>query len=353
MPIDERSGLAPLGQWHPSGQVLESGALSIPLHGSVLTFSDRAETVLARLSDGTPAAVEVDTADGTIIRCGYDLFAEIEQLLGEGQHAKYAATATLARHVELLRSWLVATAGVLVEIPPAREGHPYAVCLTHDIDFLDLRRHRRDRTLLGFLYRATVGSLRDMVTGRDGLRRLARNWSTVASLPLVYLGLHSDPWQPFASYVAADRTPSTFFVIPFRGRGGDKLEPGRAKRRQVGYDVDDVGPTLKALHAEGCEIGVHGIDAWHSTAAGRTEQERVSRVVGDAALGVRIHWLCFDTEARRLEQAGYDYDATFGWNDAVGFKAGHSPGVPPARRRAPPRAAVAHPGHGAVLLQLA
>ena len=36
-----------------------------------------------------------------------------------------------------------------------------------------------------------------------------------------------------------------------------------------------------------------------------------------------MHWLCFDAQSyRRLDEAGYDYDATCGFNDAVGFKAG-------------------------------
>lgn len=323
MPIDETYGLAPIGRRDLAGQTLESGSVSIPLEGPVLTFSGMAGTVLARLGDGTPVAVKVDDVGGVVIRCGYDLFTEVERLLGDGQDAKSAGTATLDGHIELLKRWLVATAGAVVEIPPVRAGHPYAVCLTHDVDFLALRRHSHDRTLLGFLFRGSIGSLRDVVTGRGSVRRLARNWMAVATLPLVHLGLRDDPWEPFRSYASKDGARSTFFVIPFRERGGEKLEPDVARRRAVTYDVDDVSATLRALHADGFEIGVHGIDAWHSATAGRTEQQRVSRVVGDGTLGVRMHWLCFDAQSyRRLDEAGFDYDATCGYNDAVGFKAG-------------------------------
>jgi hypothetical protein len=36
-----------------------------------------------------------------------------------------------------------------------------------------------------------------------------------------------------------------------------------------------------------------------------------------------MHWLCYDEAApARLEAAGYAYDSTSGYNDAVGFKAG-------------------------------
>jgi O-antigen ligase len=322
MPIDERTPLA-IGTRLPPGQVIRSEALSIPLQGTVLTFRGLVAADSPQAQNDVSAVVRVETADGTIVRFGYDLFGEVGRLLGEGQEARNAGIATLDCHIELLRRWLVGTVGLLVEIPPVRAGHPYAVSLTHDIDFLALRRHRFDRTLLGFLYRGTIGSLSDFLTGRGGLRRLMRNWLTVASLPLVHLGVRADPWQPFASYAEADGARSTFFVIPFRDHGGEGLEAEQARRRQVGYDVDDVSSTLRALREDGCEVAVHGIDGWHNATGGRAERERVSAVIHEPSRGVRMHWLCFDAKSyKRLEEAGYDYDATCGYNDAVGFKAG-------------------------------
>src|SRR5204862_3987713 len=42
-----------------------------------------------------------------------------------------------------------------------------------------------------------------------------------------------------------------------------------------------------------------------------------------AAMGARMHWLFWDDGApERLEKAGFSYDSTFGYNDAVGFRAG-------------------------------
>lgn len=319
MTLDEQVGVAPQAG-PPSGRIEFAGG-SLPLSGPVGTFGGSVEAV-ARLADGRPAAVRLRTPQGTVIRCGYDLFAEVERLLGEGQDPRNGSSATLDAHIDLLRSWIVSELGVLVEIPPVRHGHPYAVCLTHDVDFLALRMHRWDRTLLGFLYRATIGSLLDALRRRDA-RRLARNWLSVASLPFVHLDLCRDPWQPFSSYVAADGARSTFFVIPYRGRGGEGLEPAQARRRRVPYDVDDVRDALVELHDDGYEIAVHGIDAWCDTAAGRAELERISSVVGTPDPGVRMHWLLFDARSReRLDAAGYEYDATCGYNDAVGFRAG-------------------------------
>jgi hypothetical protein len=68
---------------------------------------------------------------------------------------------------------------------------------------------------------------------------------------------------------------------------------------------------------------VHGIDAWHSATAGRAEYEAVASTVGRAELGVRMHWLCYESRTpASLEAAGFAWDATFGFNGAVGYRAG-------------------------------
>jgi hypothetical protein len=82
---------------------------------------------------------------------------------------------------------------------------------------------------------------------------------------------------------------------------------------------------LNQLTQAGSEIGVHGIDAWHDVEKGRAEYRRIAETSGQSDLGVRVHWLCFDRVSPRvLEQAGYRFDSTFGYNDAVGYRAGTS-----------------------------
>src|SRR5262249_16990764 len=75
--------------------------------------------------------------------------------------------------------------------------------------------------------------------------------------------------------------------------------------------------------AAGCEVGLHGIDAWLDAGAGSGERTSISRVTGAPATGARMHWLFFDERApERLDQAGFAYDSTFGYNETVGFRAG-------------------------------
>ena len=55
-------------------------------------------------------------------------------------------------------------------------GYRFAVCLTHDVDFAGIRYHGLDHTLLGFLYRATLGSLARLARGRLSLARCVESW---------------------------------------------------------------------------------------------------------------------------------------------------------------------------------
>jgi len=132
------------------------------------------------------------------LRAGYDLFGEVAFLLTEGQPVENALIPTLELHISLLRDWIVSAGIPLVEIPPVPWGYRFIACLTHDVDFVGIRRHKLDHTFWGFVSRALFGSLVACIKGRSSLVRLTRNWLAVASLPLVYLGLLNDFWDQFA-----------------------------------------------------------------------------------------------------------------------------------------------------------
>jgi peptidoglycan/xylan/chitin deacetylase (PgdA/CDA1 family) len=79
------------------------------------------------------------------------------------------------------------------------------------------------------------------------------------------------------------------------------------------------------LIADGHEIGLHGIDAWHDNRVARQELNEIRHVSGTDVAGVRMHWLYFDSEsAALLDGLGLDYDATLGYNETVGYRAGTS-----------------------------
>lgn len=312
------------GPRRASAAVMRAHADELPLYAGTQSLAGPGEVRARLVDDGTPVVVAQVSDGRRELRCGYDLFDEVELLLSDGQPPEHAGIPTLDLHIELLRRWLIEADIELFELAPTPPGCGLLATLTHDVDFLGIRRHRRDRTLLGFIYRASIGSVIELLRGRRTLRQTVRNWLAVLSLPLVHAGLVEDFWLPFERYAGADAPwRSTFFVVPFRGRHGvspsGTLEPARA----VPYGAGEIAGQLRELAGRGYEIAVHGIDAWHSVEDGRAELAAVRAACPAAGSGVRMHWLYFDRESfAKLDDAGFEYDATWGYNEAVGFRAG-------------------------------
>jgi hypothetical protein len=313
-----------LGARHQGGFLADRDGQSLPIYGGLATFTDAGDAVPCLASSAGIAGLRVEHATSTIIRIGYDLFTEIEYLLSVGQPAGNAHAPTLDLHIRMLRDWILSAGIPVLEIPPVPAGHAFAVCLTHDIDFIGIRQHRFDHTMWGFLYRSTLGAVRDLVRRRISVRRLSRMWRAAASLPFVYLGWAKDFWEPFEWFLRVEKAlPATYFLIPFKGRSGQKVPGRHASRRATAYDVDDLARQAVTLMEAGCELGVHGIDAWHSAALGRDELARLAVITGASNIGIRMHWLLQDADsAGVLDRAGYAYDASAGYNDTIGYRSG-------------------------------
>jgi hypothetical protein len=319
---DAGLGLRQAGTLPAAALDLEVGRL--PLYGGAMALAadPRPQTVVS--GAGAVLGVLRESPGHHVWRVGYDLFEEVRILLGPGQPLQSAENPSLDLHVELLRGWMRAAGARFVEIPPVPAGRRFAVALTHDIDFVGIRRHKFDHTMFGFLYRATVGGLLQFAKGRQSLRNTWRNLVAALELPLVWLGLAKDFWMQFDAYRDIERgLAPTYFFIPFRGRAGEKVNAAHAERRAGPYELAEVSGLIRELKAEGCEVGVHGIDSWHDAERGREELARVAALKGDHEIGIRMHWLLQDEQTPRvLEAAGYLYDSTSGYNDDVGYRAG-------------------------------
>lgn len=296
----------------------------IPLYGQLLAFEATNRPTVCSTTGLKIAAIEIEPRCPRIIRLGYNLFEEIAFLLRAGQPVENALIPTLDLHIELLRDLILASGVSLIEIPPTPAGYEFAVCLTHDIDFVGIRRHKFDHTMWGFLYRSTLGALRNFLRRKASLRRLLECWKAAVKLPFVYLGWAKDFWMPFEWYLGVEKNLSpTYFLIPFKRRRGDNVSVSHADRRGCAYDITDIPDWVARLQSEGCEIGVHGIDAWHSIEKGREELDRVASVARTRELGMRSHWLLRDSNTYNvLEQAGYTYDSTCGYNETPGYRSG-------------------------------
>jgi hypothetical protein len=178
--------------------------------------------------------------------------------------------------------------------------------------------------MFGFLYRATAGSVFKFCRGRRSLRQVATNWKAALSLPLVFAGLTKDFWNQLDQYLELESDlASTFFVISTKGEAGVDSHGRTRARRASRYALADIGDELKRLLSANREIAVHGIDAWRDSAKGRDERERIEEITGMAEIGVRMHWLYFNSQAPiTLEKAGFSYDSTAGYNETIGYRAG-------------------------------
>ena len=331
---DARNGIAVRSR--RQGTSLDYRGMPLPIYGELVTFEDRSTGRPCVTADSHIAGLRVGSAHSTVMRLGYDLFSEVRFLLSAGQPPENAHIPTLDIHILMLRDWILEAGIALVEIPPAPAGHSFAVCLTHDIDFLGIRNHRFDHSMWGFLYRSTAGAVRNFFRGRVSMTRLLKMWRAAASLPFVYLGWAKDFWEPFAWYLRSERDlPATYFLIPFKSRPGDNVSDSHASRRATAYDVTDIPSWTAALTKAGCELGVHGIDAWHSVEKGREERARIAAVTGASEVGIRMHWLLGDERtARVLEDAGYAYDSSVGYNETIGYRSGTSQVFRPSGARA-------------------
>lgn len=157
--------------------------------------------------------------------------------------------------------------------------------------------------------------------------------------PLVKLYLLPDPyWRSIKKIIALEKrynVTSTFYLLPkadFAGHepNGNQALPLRAAR----YDIRKYTIFFNQIIRQGWEVGVHGIDAYRDV---RTAQEelQILKDMFPAQLiwGIRMHWLYnFGSKTWDiLQEAGYDYDATLGWDDRIGFPDGrHTPFKPSA-----------------------
>jgi len=310
------------------GATLEYEDLQLPIYNKVSTFADSSSSMLRiKGTKGTvsiDAGVKINGKNKKIIRIGYDLFQEIYFLLSSGQPAEYAHIPSLEIHISILKK-LILTSGIpLVEIPPIPSGYDFITCLTHDVDFAGIKNHRFDRTMFGFLYRALLKSFIDVLMGRASWGKLLNNWRAALLLPAVYANIVEDFWIQFARYMEIEKgLPSTFFFIPFKKMAGKKLSGPAPKLRESKYDISDIKSYVRYLISQGCEIGLHGIDAWLDSENGRREFDKIHQETGNLDIGVRMHWLYFQGQSpMHLEKAGFLYDSTYGYNNTVGFKGG-------------------------------
>ena len=181
---------------------------------------------------------------------------------------------------------------------------PFAFCATHDVDrvhrgWVDAVRRAKGLVSSG-RWRDAAGTLRATAWG---MRKGADlNWNLDELL------------QIDRSYGASP----TFFLMASGGHqlDGDYVPTGRQWESVCSRIVDSGG-----------EIALHGSYRSHADAdVLGAERTGLARVVGPPVVGVRQHFLRHDgvRTVRAHVDAGFEYDATLGFVDQIGFRAGTS-----------------------------
>lgn len=208
-------------------------------------------------------------------------------------------------------------------------NNPYILVLTHDIDSLSWQENPLNYQRV--FYPFTSGIIKNAyrlifrhIRGSDYLKSL--RFAFFDGI-LSRLNLVKDSWQQSLNIILNIERQydvrSTFFFIPFSKDPGHTPDGHIApKNRACYYNILGHTSLLQSLEQQGWEVGIHGIDAYLNVESATKELERFKSFLPfKKQFGIRMHWLYHRGEEswKILEQAGYSYDATYGWNDKIGF----------------------------------
>jgi peptidoglycan/xylan/chitin deacetylase (PgdA/CDA1 family) len=177
-------------------------------------------------------------------------------------------------------------------------GKDFAVCLTHDIDFLKP----------GMLYNLLLPIKRFLHLDLRGTISALKRWPSLIS------GKPINPWE-YKKMVDIENglgVKSTFFFMT-----------GGRNKHDYPYNIEKMGEELAELKNTGFELGLHGsYDSYKNEEMLEEERRKLEKVVG-IVTGARQHYLRFDSDTWvKQENAGFSYDTTLCYADAPGFRGG-------------------------------
>ncbi len=202
-----------------------------------------------------------------------------------------------------------------VAVPPKHpcNGTGQFVVNTHDVDFFPLTRG-------GTLFRAAKNSLLSLLVDKQPATACSQ---AVAALKMAVNG-HAPQMQ--IDHLARDETErgasaSYYFIVK------------QGHRRDGNYRIDDsrVLRSLRILEGSGMEVGVHGSYSSLDHDCGLSREYESLRSQGFTARGGRQHWLRFNLPRliSEVQKSNAFYDASLGWSETIGFRAGACFAFPP------------------------
>jgi hypothetical protein len=215
--------------------------------------------------------------------------------------------------VELRRAALAVAGRRPVRLlAPWPDGHRWAALVTHDLDVVEWW------ALFPLLRMAELGTKGEW----DRVTRVARAARRSIGRDPVTRGVHS-----ILQLEAHHLIRATWFVICQQPSLRSMISGDSTYRA----DSAATGRILSALTHAGHEIGLHGSFATVNDSRRMSGQCRtLSRVASAPVAGVRQHFLRMrpGSTQRAMVQAGFEYDASWGFADRNGFRLGVADVVP-------------------------
>lgn len=237
-----------------------------------------------------------------------DRFGRVPSSVNEAFAAGVARNPVVSRCAIALRKAVldVAENRPIALLQPWPDGHRWAAALTHDLDVVE--------------WWPAFTALRLAELAGKSEWRLVR--AVMAALPSALL---ENPVQrAIASILSAEREAevrSSWYVLcgeptlASMRRGDLTYRPDAALTRSI----------VAAIESGAHEIGLHGsFDTMLSSAALGEQRRRLRAMIASDVRGVRQHYLRMrpGRTQRCMEDAGFAYDATFGFPDLNGFRFG-------------------------------
>ncbi len=181
--------------------------------------------------------------------------------------------------------------------PEYPQGRDFAVCLTHDIDFIT------------YPFKTMLFNCRNHA--RTG------QWGKLFRAPLQMFDKRKSPLWNFDHIMDIEEeygAISSFYFLVL-----DTCEIDHT------FDIEELGPDAIEILDRGWEIGLHG---GYETSVDLekmiSKKSRLEELIGKEVIGYRNHYLRFNTPLtwELLSQAGFKYDTTFGYSDCPGFRNG-------------------------------
>ena len=237
-----------------------------------------------------------------------DRFGRVPSSVNEAFAAGVARDPVVSRAAIALRKAVVEAAGnrPVALLQPWPDGHRWAAALTHDLDVVEW-------------WPAFTALRIAELAGKSEWRLIGK---VLTALPLALL--HNPVRGALNAILSAERDAdvrSSWYVLC----GAPTLASMRRGDLTYRPDAKLTRSILAAIENAAHEIGLHGsFDTMLSGEAFAEQRRHLQSLTSSDVRGVRQHYLRMrpGPTQRSMQQAGFAYDATFGFPDLNGFRFG-------------------------------